>query len=387
VNTKGLCALGLCLAMVILGIVAAEAHALELKAQAAVLMDASSGSILYEENSEVPLPVASLTKMMTLTLVLEAVERGELALSDIITASEYAASKRGSRIWLEAGEQMTLEELLYAIAVGSANDAAVAVAEYVAGSELDFVARMNQRAQELGLANSHFLNSTGLPPENGPEHTMTARDAATLARHVLSVPGMMDYVSTYEYTMRKSTTRIPVLWNSNKLLRRYSGVDGIKTGFTTAAGSCMAATAVRDGLRLIAVVLGSPSEAAREEDVRALLDYGFRRYHSYLAAAKGQAFGSIYVWNGSPHQVEAALGEDFTVTVERGREGEIRLEADLAQTLRAPLEPGTEVGTLYALLDNETLAAAPLVAPSTVGRAGFWSLMNRTIRELAEAAF
>ena len=289
--------------------------------------------------------MASLTKMMTLTLVLEAVAR-RAPLSDIITASEYAASK-GQPHLVGGREQMTVEELLYAIAVGSANDAAVAVAEYVAGSELDFVARMNQRAQELGLANSHFLNSTGLPPENGPEHTMTARDAATLARHVLSVPGMMDYVSTYEYTMRKSTTRIPVLWNSNKLLRRYSGVDGIKTGFTTAAGYCMAATAVRDGLRLIAVVLGSPSEAAREEDVRPFWITASGAT-TVTSGSQRASFWQHLCVERQPHQVEAALGEDFTVTVERGREGEIRLEADLAQTLRAPLEPGTEVGTLRA---------------------------------------
>lgn len=380
-------ALGLSVVMLTAALLAGNAQALELNAKAAVLMDARSGRILYEVNSDTPLPVASLTKMMTLTIVLEALDRGEIALDDIITASEFAASKRGTRIWLEAGEQMTLNELLYAIAVGSANDAAVAVAEYVAGSEQAFVDLMNARAKELGLENTHFLNSTGLPPDTGPEHTMTARDAAHLARHALSVPRFMDYVSTYEYIMRKSTTGIPVLWNNNKLLRRYSGVDGIKTGFTTAAGYCMAVTAVRDGLRLIAVVLGSPSEAAREEDVRTLLDYGFRRYHNYFAAAQGKAFGKIPIWNGHPQTVEAVLGEDLAVTVERGKEEELRLEGELAQSLRAPLEKGTKVGVVRAYYGETVLGTGELVIQTSVERTGFLSLMGRVIRALAEAVF
>jgi D-alanyl-D-alanine carboxypeptidase (penicillin-binding protein 5/6) len=383
-----------CLAALLLGAVllmsaalASHAQSLELKGEAAVLMDAQSGRILFEKNSQTPLPVASLTKIMTLTIVLEALDRGEVSLTDIITASEHAASKRGSRIWLETGEQMTLNELLYAIAVGSANDAAVAVAEYLAGSEQDFVTLMNKRAQELGLTNSYFLNSTGLPPESGPEHTMTAQDAAHLARHALTVPRLMDYVSTYEYKIRADTTGIPVLWNGNKLLRRYSGVDGIKTGFTTAAGYCMAVTAERDNLRLIAVVLGSPSDAAREEDVRTLLDYGFRRYHSYLVAARGSAFGSVQIWNGNPPEVQAVLDRDFRVTVERGREAELTLEAELTPSLKAPLQHGVPVGMLRARFDDMVVGSVPLVVEGGVERASYWSLLGRMIRSLAEAVF
>lgn len=374
-------------AIIFLTLAAGSVSALELDAKAAVLMDARSGQILFAHNSETPLPVASLTKMMTLTIVLEALDRGEIALTDVITASEFAASKRGSRIWLEAGEQMTLEELLYAIAVGSANDAAVAVAEYIAGSEDEFVALMNQRAQELGLSNTHYKNASGLPPESGSEHTMTALDVAHLARHVLSVPKMMDYVSVYEYTMRANTTKIPVLWNSNRLLRRYQGVDGIKTGFTTAAGYCIAATAVRDDLRLLAVVLGSPSDASRETDTKNLLDYGFRRYHNYLAGTSGNIYGQVHIWNGNPKTADAVLADDLFVTVERGREGELTYETTLYQDLRAPLDKDSTVGTIEVLLDGQVLATAALVASTEIERASFFGLVSRTIKAMAEAVF
>ncbi len=193
----------------------AAADALELGSKAAILMDPYSGRVFLEHNVEEQIPVASISKLMTLVLILEAVERGELEPDHIITASPYAASKRGTRIWLEAGEQFTLEELLFAIAVGSANDAAVAVAEYIAGSEDSFVELMNQRAAELGLTQSTFVNCTGLPVQEGSPNLMSARDVGILAAHALRVPGLMEYVSTYEYTMRPETTKIPVLWNAN----------------------------------------------------------------------------------------------------------------------------------------------------------------------------
>ena len=221
---------------------------LDLSAKAALLMEAHSGRILYAENIDEPLPVASISKLMTLILVLEAVDTGMIALNDLVTASEYAASMGGSQVWLEKGEQLTLEELLYAVAVGSGNDASVAVAEYLAGSESAFVALMNQKAAELGLTNTEYSNASGLPPSllgSSGRQVMSARDVAVLCRYALNVPRLLDFVSTYEYTMRADTTRKPVLWNYNKLLRRYQGVDGFKTGYTTEAGHCIAATAVR----------------------------------------------------------------------------------------------------------------------------------------------
>ena len=235
---------------------------------------------------------------MTLVLGLEALDAEKIALSDVVTTSDYAASMGGSQVWLEPGEQLTLQELLYAIAVGSANDAAVAVAEYLAGSEAALAERMNQRAEELGLTNTEFSNASGLPPNllgGSGRQVMSARDVATLARHALTVPLLLEFVSTYEYTMRADSTKKPVLWNYNKLLRRYPGVDGLKTGFTTEAGYCLAATAERDGLRLIAVVLGSKNEASRESDVTKLLNYGFSEYTRHLVLPKQSVVGEIVV--------------------------------------------------------------------------------------------
>lgn len=234
---------------------------LKLASKAAVLMDAASGQVLYALNPDEPLPPASVTKIMTLMLALEAVHEGRISMADVVVASERAASMGGSQIWLEPGERMTLRELLYAIAVGSANDASVAVAEALAGSEEAFVEMMNRRAQALGMKHTRFANATGLPPQEtgdpGP-HVASAYDLALLSRQAAQTPGLLEMVSTWEYTMRRDGIQKPVLYNFNRLLKRYPGVDGIKTGMTSEAGYCIAVTAVRDNLRLIAVTLGRP---------------------------------------------------------------------------------------------------------------------------------
>lgn len=360
---------------------------LELTGRAAYLMDPYSGRVLYEHASEEPLPVASVSKLMTLVLILEAVERGEVDLADVVTASPFAASKRGSRIWLEAGEQLPLGELIYAIAVGSANDAAVAVAEYLAGSEGQFVELMNQRAEALGLTATRFVNCTGLPEENGPSNQMSAKDVATLAKHALGVPRLLDYVSTYEYTMRADTTKIPVLYNSNKLLRRYYGVDGLKTGFTTEAGYCLVATAVRDNLRLIAVTLGNKTEEERESAARTLLDYGFRKYQSLLLYAQGTVVSQLVVPTGSPRAVNVVVPNDVYITVERGAEVDFVTVIKLDTQLRPPISKGTPVGTLTVLYDNEVLGKSPLTVEENVVKASFPTLVFRTAQALVQSVF
>lgn len=299
------------------------AQSLNLEAKASLLMDARSGRVLYEQNGDASLPMASVTKLMTLIVILEAVEAGQVQLDDLVSTSEYAASMRGTRVWLEEGEQLPLKELIYAIAVGSANDASVAVAEYLSGSERDFVTLMNQKAQELGMSKTEFSNSNGLPPREGENQVMSVRDAAILARYALGVPTLMDYVSTYEYTMRAQTTKKPQLWNYNKLLRRYPGVDGFKTGFTTDAGYCMVVTAERDDLRLIGVIFGASSDAKREAESRALLDYGFTKYRSLVVLPKGTEQGTIQVRHGDPWVVPTVLLEDLIVTIERGSEQKV----------------------------------------------------------------
>ena len=264
-------AIGLALLLVVIGVLPAMAQELDVSATAAILMEYSSGDIIYEKNSHQPLPMASITKVMTMVIALEQIRDGLLGWDDVVTASEYAKSMGGSQIWLETGEQMSVKDLLYAIAVGSANDAAVAIAEHIAGSEANFAAMMNQRAKELGMDNTVFSNASGLPPRvlglGDAEHHSSAYDLALLSRHALTVPNFLELVSTYEYTMRQDSSREPHLYSYNTMLDRvlgsgrrygYAGLDGIKTGMTSDAGYCLAATAQRDNLRLISVVLKLP---------------------------------------------------------------------------------------------------------------------------------
>lgn len=322
---------------------------------------------------------------MTLVLVLEALDAEKIALSDVVTTSDYAASMGGSQVWLEPGEQLTLQELLYAIAVGSANDAAVAVAEYLAGSEAAFAERMNQRAEELGLTNTEFSNASGLPPNllgGSGRQVMSARDVATLARHALTVPLLLEFVSTYEYTMRADSTKKPVLWNYNKLLRRYPGVDGLKTGFTTEAGYCLAATAERDGLRLIAVVLGSKNEASRESDVTKLLNYGFSEYTRHLVLPKQSVVGEIVVPKGIPETVNVVVSQDFFVTVKRGEQAQISTEITIYDTLSVPITTDTAVGKITAFLDGQFLSEIELIPEIDVAKAGITDLIIRIFQHM-----
>lgn len=370
-----------------LSILAAQSIAFELDGKGVYLMDPYSGRVFLEKNSEEGLPVASVSKLMTLVVILEAVERGEVSLEDLVTASPFAASKRGTRIWLEEGEQLTLGELLYAIAVGSANDAAVAVAEFLAGSEENFVQLMNERAGELNLENTFFVNSTGLTEAEDATNVMSAKDVACLAHHAMSVPLLMDFVSTYEYTMRPKTTKIPVLWNANKLLRRYYGVDGLKTGFTTEAGYCIVATAERDKFRLIAVSLGHKNEEERESSTRALLDYGFRKYQSLELYPKQAVVGSLESPNGSPRSVDVVLPRDFYVTVERGKELDLITVIHLKQDLTLPVEEGQIVGSITALYQEEVVGSSPLTVSQTVRKLSLGALVFRLGQALANAIF
>ena len=362
-----------------------SAAELDLTAKAALLMDADSGQIFYELNIDEPLPVASISKLMTLVLVLEALNDGKVALADLVTTSEYAASMGGSQVWLEPGEQLTLEEMLYAIAVGSANDAAVAAAEYLAGSESAFASLMNQRARELGIIHSEYSNSSGLPPTLlglGGRQVMSARDVAELARHALTVPRLLEFVSTYEYTMRSNSTKKPVLWNNNKLLRRYQGVDGLKTGFTTEAGYCIATTAKRDELRLIAVVLGSSSEASRESDITKLLDYGFREYTTHLVIPKQTAVGEIMIPKGIPEKVNVVVSRDFYVTVKRGEQAQITTEVSIDDSLPVPLTTDISVGKITAYLKDQPVAEMELKPEVAIERASIPDLLIRIYQKM-----
>jgi len=363
-----------------------QAAAIPLNSKAAVLMDYQTGRVLYAHNEHEPLPPASVTKVMTLLLALEAVRDGKASLDDLVVASEYAASMGGTQIWLEPGERMPLRDLLYAIAVGSANDAAVAVAEHLGGTEQAFVEMMNAKAQALGMRNTRFANPSGLPPQTvgkqGP-HVMSAYDIALMSRYAVSLPGFLEYTSTWgPVVMRQGTLEKPVLWNYNRMLRSYSGMDGIKTGMTSEAGYCLAATAARDGLRLIAVALGAPTAAARDEDIRRLLDFGFSQLKAEIVAKKGDVLAEVDVIKGREKRLALVAGADLAVSMPRDSESRPETEIVFERRPVAPIEEGEVLAQLVARLDGEEVGRVPLMAERGVARAPLFLLVGRYFLEI-----
>ena len=360
-------------------------------------MEARSGEVIYEKDMHAPLPMASITKIMTLVLALEAIEAGKASLDDLITTSEHAADMGGSQIWLEVGEQMTMKDMLYAIAVGSANDAAVAVAEYLSGSEASFVAEMNRRAQELGMTNTVFSNASGLPPRTlgmDAEHHSSAYDLALLSRHAVRLPHLIEMVSTHEYTMRPDTTGKPHLYTLNELLDRvlgsgrrygYPGLDGIKTGMTSEAGYCLAATAQRDGMRLISVVLGAPTKDARSKDTTTLMDYGFRTYEPVTIARPGQSLGEAVVSWCKDEKVSVSTIEELTIGVPRGSQVELTREIDWKKDLTAPLHKGEVLGELVIKRGGIEIARVDIAADYDVERANILQMLVRMSKRLLQS--
>ena len=344
---------------------AAASDSLALNCRAAVLIEPESGRVLYEKSPDEKMPIASITKLMTLLLPFEAIHGGKLTLDTLVPVSEHAYHMGGSQIWLEPGEQFTLDEMLRAICVSSANDAAVAVAELVGGSEPAFVEQMNARAAELGMTNTAFRNACGLDTEG---HLSTARDVAVLSCYILNTcPELLHYTGIWTDSLRNGQTQ---LVNTNKLLKRYSGITGLKTGTTSGAGVCISASAVRDGLILIAVILGSPSSADRFNAATTLLDYGFANYAAIPLpelpdrplelAVKGSAEQSVPLdYSALPK----------TVLMEKGAAAELRTELTLPETLEAPVEQGQTVGkasvyageTLLSEAEVRSAADAPLL--------------------------
>ena len=327
------------------GITPAGVETLDVPCAAAILIDEDSGTLLYEKNADEQRPVASITKIMTLLLTFEALEAGKIALDDIVPVSEHAYSMGGSQIWLEPGEQMTLDDMLKAICISSANDAAVAVAEYVGGSEPAFVQQMNARAAQLGMTATHFENACGLDQEG---HLSTARDVAAMSREVLlHHTEVRDYCSIWTDTLRGGATQ---LVNTNKLLRSYQGITGLKTGTTSGAGVCISASAERDGLRLIAVVLGAASGKERFAAATALLDYGFANYESAAATLPSDAPQTLAVTHGTAAMVPLQYETPQRCLVLKGQSGALSVTVQLPESVEAPVQAGDQVGTV--LLQN-----------------------------------
>lgn len=323
----------------------------EVKAKSAILIEPTTGRVIFEQNADQALPEASVTKVMTILLVVEAIDGGKLSLTDEISCSDYAASMGGSQIWLEPGEKMKVNELLKAMIVASANDAAVALGEAVSGSNDAFIALMNERAAQLGMTGTVYKNCTGLHDEG---HYTTARDIATVTAELLKHDLVFDYTTIWMDYLRDGQTE---LVNTNKLLRSYVGITGMKTGTTSEAGKCLSATAEREGMSLVAVILGSETSDDRFGGAKTLLDYGFANYEMVTPQVPQELLTPIAVTEGMTHRVEISCCDFDQILIPKGRGGEITVESELSESLQAPVEKEQTVGRIIVKLDGEELAS------------------------------
>ncbi|MCD8384498.1 MAG: D-alanyl-D-alanine carboxypeptidase [Clostridiales bacterium] len=353
---------------------AEEAAPVAISAKAGVLMERETGTVLYEENAHEALEPASVTKVMTMLLVAEAIDSGSISLEDTVTASAYAASMGGSQVYLEEGEQMTVSEMLKAVAVASGNDAAVALAEHLRGSEEAFVSAMNQRAAELGMEDTHFCNCTGLPAEG---HVTSAYDIALMSRELLSHEVIRDYTGIWMDTLRDGTFQLA---NTNKLIYYYDGATGLKTGFTQGAGFCISASAERDGMELIAVVLGSETSSDRFESAKTLLNYGFGGW-TMTDVTDGVALPPVPVTLGEAESVPTAV-EGGRMLITKSDAGRLTTELTLEETVEAPVAAGDVLGTLTVSLDGQVIQELPVTAADSVERKTFGSIFREMIGEL-----
>lgn len=352
----------------------ARGEDVELSAPSAVLMEAGTGRVLFEKNAHEVRPCASITKVMTLCLTFDAIEAGQLSLGDMLSASAHAASMGGSDIWLKEGEQMCVDDLIKATVIMSANDAAVVLAENVAGSEEAFVAKMNQRAQELGMGDTSFKNCNGLDEEG---HVTSAYDVALMSRELLTHPKITDYTLTWIDYVRDGGTQ---LVNTNKLIRSYQGITGLKTGTTSQAGSCITATAERNGMKLIAVVLGAPSTDDRFRDAAALLDYGFAGWS--VTVPETPELGPVPVKGGMTESVGAKAGSMPEILLPAGEQGQVEEKITWREGLCAPVEEGEVIGKITYLAGGEAVAQVDITAAGEVEEITFRGAFTYLLRGL-----
>ncbi|MEC1374858.1 D-alanyl-D-alanine carboxypeptidase [Heyndrickxia oleronia] len=345
-------------------------------AKSAILIERDTGSILYDKNSHEKLPPASMTKIMTMILIMEALEQNKLSMNEKVRTSEYAASMGGSQIFLETGEEMTVEEMLRGISIGSANDASVAMAEKIAGSEEEFVDMMNKKVKELGLKDTKFQNATGLPEK---DHYSSAYDMAMMAKELLRHENITKFTGTYESYLRESTDKKFWLVNTNKLVKFYPGVDGLKTGFTNEAKFCLTATAKKNGMRVVAVVFGAPSTKVRNAQVSKMLDYAFAKYVTHPIYKKGQSLAEVKVSKGDTKKIQSLTSEPISVLTKKGEKIEsIKKTIKLNENLKAPVKKGDKIGTITIKKDGKVLAKSNLIASKDVKQAGWWKLFKRS---------
>ncbi|NLJ84580.1 MAG: D-alanyl-D-alanine carboxypeptidase [Halanaerobiaceae bacterium] len=347
----------------------------DLDIRAAILVEAETGQVLYEKNSAEPLPPASITKIMTLLLAMEEIEKGNISLDSEVTISKYAESMGGSQIYLEAGTRIVLEDLLKAVTIASANDASVAIAEAIGGTYSNFIRLMNKKAEELGMENTIFENSTGLPVEYGDHHT-TAYDIILMSRELIKYDKILEWGSIWvDYVQLPG--REAMLVNTNRLINSYPGMDGLKTGYTKEAGYCLAATAERNDMRLISVILGAETEKDREELTARLLDYGFNTFEKDLILRKGEQVHNIDVPDGKKTVTSAEVAEDLYVVYKRGTKGTLQKEVVLREDLKAPIEKGEVIGQEFIVQEGEILAQVDLLAVENIEKAGLFTRLWR----------
>jgi len=353
--------------------------------KAALLLERDTGTILYAKNEHEKLAPASLTKIMTLLLIMEAIEREELSVTDVVTVSERAASMGGSQVFLEAGEEMTVEDLIKAIAIASANDASVALAEEIAGTEEIFVQRMNEKVKELQLENTKFQNSSGLPAK---DHYTTAYDMAIMSKELLKYEDIVNYTSIYEDYLRKGEENEFWLVNTNKLVRFHPNVDGLKTGYTSEAKYCLTASALKDDMRVVAVVMGAESSKERNATVSEMINYAFSNYETKKIYGKNETVATLRNIRTKEMTYDVQTNEQISLLYEKGKQEEldVKTEVVLHDHATLPIKRGDEVGVLYVKRNDEVMIEVPLTVAKTVDRATVFDHLKRNIKQMTKFA-
>jgi len=371
--------LGLCMGLIP---VTAGAVELDVAGKSALLMDAATGTILYEKDAHTPLAPASVTKVMTMLLIMEAIDSGKIGWQDTVTASEAAAAKGGSQIYLKVGETMSVADMVKSIAVSSANDCACAMAEHIAGSEAAFVERMNQRAGELGMKDTHFVNCTGLDDDDAAKtHLTSAHDIALMSRELLANhPDIKNYTTIWMDTVRNGEFGLS---NTNKLIRFYQGATGLKTGFTSGAGYCLSASAQRDGMELIAVVMGCETSAQRFAACKSMLDYGFANFA--LVSAQVPEDKTVPVKLGTARTVTAVPAEKTQLLIDKSQRDMVTTHIQLDPEVAAPVSKGQRLGTMTVKAGEQILAQIPMVARESIPRLTWGELFVKVLRKVAMA--
>jgi D-alanyl-D-alanine carboxypeptidase (penicillin-binding protein 5/6) len=354
------------------------------QSQSAILMEQDSGSVLFEKNSHEKLPPASMTKIMTLILIMEAIDKGKIDWNDKIRVSDYAASMGGSQIFLEPGEEMRVEDMVKGIAIGSANDASVAMAEHIAGSAETFVNMMNDKAKELGLNDTFFKNATGLPAAG---HYTSAHNMAIMGKELLKHEEVTKFTGLYEDYLREDTENKFWLVNTNRLVKFYPGVDGLKTGFTNEAKYCLTATANKNGMRVIAVVMGAPTPKERNAQVTSMLDYAFTQFSTKKLYDRNEIVKEVKVQKAEKLKLPVVTSENISLLLKKGETAKkVKTEVNVDKDLKLPVKKGQQIGTMKIWKGDELVTESPVLSSETIKKASWWKLFKRTAGQMSKSS-